>query len=507
MTGLRASALFALAVSALVPAAASACPEPAVTGVQPCDAELKAAMQGAGAGTLGNAGWPIHTMHSGLGASSQVVSGWVPCVILSAVATTESNWHQFGYVACGQSAQTLVSFDCGYGIGQITSGMDGSGGFSPSRVASDATYNMSVSANIMISKWEYTSAVDPNDPKIAEDWYFALWGYNGLATKNNPNTHPNTLGLYYDPDSPQYPRDQWAYQEIVLGYALHPRDGADGQPRWPSTRITHIDFTEICSACGNPGGSLVVSRVSPEHSGDCVAAGPVYGAKYVAQSFPLASKGAVTLHPGETAAATLEMQNTGTAPWDSNTRLATTGPRDRSSPFYGPDWLAPNRLAQVGGTVAPGSNFTFSFTFKAPDTPGDYSEHYGFVQEGVTWFGEPGQAGPPDEQIEAHLIVLEPEPADAGAPAGSDASAPGDGSTSIKVDSGWTFKEDSGTAAHSDGGNPIVPADGGAGADASGGGAVGSACGCASSSSPIASGPLALALLVVLRATRRRNIS
>ncbi|HEY3449110.1 MAG TPA: NBR1-Ig-like domain-containing protein [Myxococcales bacterium] len=506
MSGLRVFGLFA-ALSIAAPAVCgAACPEPAITGVQPCDTVLKAAMTGAGAGTLGSAGWPIKTMHAYLGANAKVVPGWVPCVILSAVATTESNWHQFGYVSCGNSAETLVSFDCGYGIGQITSGMDGTGGFSPSRVAADATYNMSVSANIMISKWEYTSAVDPNDPKIAEDWYFALWGYNGLAVKNNPNTHPETLGSYYNPDSPAYPRSSYAYQEVVLGYALYPRNGSDGAPRWPSTKLTHINFTEICSACGNPGSSLVVSRVSPEHSGDCVPTGPDYAAQYVAQSFPLASKGAVTLRPGETAAATLEMKNVGLKAWDSNTRLATTGPRDRSSPFFGPDWLAADRLAQVTGTVEPGSNFTFAFTFQGPDVPGDYSEHYGFVQEGVTWFGDPGQGGPPDEQIEAHLIVLPPEPADAGSPAGPDASAPpkADASTSIiKSDAGSTLRPDAGGQVEPlpDGGT-VAKADG----SANDPGAVGSGCGCAVSTTAFG-WPLALLALGALRRPRRRNFS
>ncbi|MBI5548486.1 MAG: hypothetical protein HY901_31780, partial [Deltaproteobacteria bacterium] len=344
-TGARLSVLLCLAGAgglAARPAQAD-CPEPEVNGIQPCDTVLKPAMINAGSGTLGSAGWAIKTMHAGVDASSQVVAGWVPCVILSAVATTESGWHQFGYVPCGQSAATLISFDCGYGIGQITSGMDGSDGFSPSRVASDAVYNLSVSVNILISKWEYTAAVDPNDPRIAEDWYFALWGYNGLALKNNPNTHPNTVGTYYDPDNPAYPRSDYAYQEVVYGYALHPPTGSDGQPRWPSTKITHIDFSEICDACANPGGSLVVSRPSPEHSGDCVASGPDWAAQYVSQSFPLSGQGALTLHVGETAAASIVLKNTGLKAWNSQTRLATTGPRDRASPFAGPDWLAPHR--------------------------------------------------------------------------------------------------------------------------------------------------------------------
>lgn len=484
-----ARALAAFALVAIAPAAAhGACPEPAVTGVQPCDDVLRPTMIGAGAGTLGAAGAPLRTMHAYLGAAAKVVPGWVPCVILSSVAATESSWHQFGYVACGQRAPTLISFDCGYGIGQITSGMDGSAGFSPSRVAADPVYNMSVSANFMISKWEYTAAVTPNDPKIAEDWYFALWGYNGLATKNNPNTHPETLGTYYNPDNPAYPRANYAYQEIVLGYALYPRKGPDGTPRWPSTRITHIDFSEICSACGNPGSSLVVSRPSSEHSGDCVAAGPDWAAQFVAQSFPPASKGAVTLQPGESAAAYVELKNVGLKTWNSNTKLATTEPRDRASAFAGSDWAAPNRPAAVTGTVAPGGTYRFSFTFKAPpaQAPGDYAEFFGVVQEGTAWFSDP-----PENQIQAKVTVVPPAASDAGA-------APSDAGPADRRDGGPTPRADAAATAGDSGAPGSV--DGGETSDPS---LVGAGCGCASGQGLDRFRPLALLALVLARRRRR----
>jgi hypothetical protein len=312
--------------------------------------------------------------------------------------------------------------------------MDGSGGFSAQKVAADATYNLSVSVNILISKWEYTAAVTPNDPKIAEDWYFALWGYNGLAASNNPNTHTDTLGTYYDPTNPAYPRSHYAYQEIVLGYALHPTTGTDGTPRWPSTKITHINFSEICASCGNPGGTTVVSRPSPEHSGDCVSQVPDWAAQYVSQSFPLASQGAVTLHAGESTPAFIELKNVGAKSWDDKTRLGTTQPRDRASPFAASDWVSPSRPAQVAGSVASGDSFKFQFTFQAPDKPGDYTEFFGVVEEGVAWFSDPGQGGPPDDQLQAKLTVLPALPVDAGNTPGRDATSSTD--AGLVADSG-----------------------------------------------------------------------
>lgn len=135
-------------------------------------------------------------------------------------------------------------------------------------------------------------------------------------------------------------------------------------------------------------------------------AAPSYGATFVEQSFPLAVT-ALEMTAGETIGAFITLKNTGTAPWDSNTRLGTTEPRDRASPFADSSWLSPNRPAAVTGTVAPGESFKFSFNLRAPSEPGTYHEHFGVLQEGVTWFSDAGQGGPPDNQLEAQITVVE----------------------------------------------------------------------------------------------------
>jgi lysozyme len=137
------------------------------------------------------------------------------------------------------------------------------------------------------------------------------------------------------------------------------------------------------------------------------AGGADWAAQFVSQSFPYAST-AMTMTVGEEVAATLEMRNTGNKTWDASTRLGTSNPRDRASAFYdAKDWLAPNRLAQVSGSVAPGASYKFSFTFKAPPKPGTYFEYFDLVQEGVAWFSDPGQGGPPDDQLEVQIVVVE----------------------------------------------------------------------------------------------------
>jgi lysozyme len=132
-----------------------------------------------------------------------------------------------------------------------------------------------------------------------------------------------------------------------------------------------------------------------------------YGAAYVSQSWPLATT-TMQMTVNQTLPANIVLKNIGTKSWDGATHLGTTEPRDRTSPFAAPDWISPNRLAGLpaGMTVPPGGTFEFKFDFHAPSTPGMYDEHYGVVEDGVAWFSDPGQGGPPDSDIEAKIQVV-----------------------------------------------------------------------------------------------------
>jgi len=139
---------------------------------------------------------------------------------------------------------------------------------------------------------------------------------------------------------------------------------------------------------------------------------PFYAAEYVDQSFPLATT-ALKMVEGQVIASYVEFENTGGTAWDSNTQLGTTAPRNRTSPFADSTWLAPDRAAAVivndgGGTIKPGKSYKFTFDLQAPQTPDTYFEHFGLV-DGNIWFGDPGQGGPPDDDIEVQILVVAPE--------------------------------------------------------------------------------------------------
>lgn len=200
-----------------------------------------------------------------------------------------------------------------------------------------------------------------------------------------------------------------------------------------------------------------------------------WGGQFVSQSFPYASAGAVTIPAGGTHSVSLTMRNIGTNAWDSRTCLGTTVARDRTSPFAGPEWPGPNRPACVpaGTTVAMGATHTFTWVMHAPAATGHYDEHWGMLEEGVTWFSAAGQAGPPDTDLEGLFDVTSAPPGpDAGATDASaaDASPRADGSSDARdanepeVSAGDAARSDSASTgdARVDGGEE-GPAQGGCG--------------------------------------------
>jgi MYXO-CTERM domain-containing protein len=180
--------------------------------------------------------------------------------------------------------------------------------------------------------------------------------------------------------------------------------------------VVFMDKYEICGTCAQSQRVSYANAVLAAYG-----ATPDYSASYVSQSWPLASQPAFTVKCGQRVAAKIVLKNSGGKHWDSSTRLGTTQPRDRASIFGGADWISPNRAA-TSGSVAPGGDGTFAFSFDGPTgaacKPGTYHEYFGVVEEGVAWFSDSGQGGPPDNQIEAliDLVPGDPEPPDLAQP-------------------------------------------------------------------------------------------
>ncbi len=263
----------------------SACPPcrscrvAAASGANPSVTEMSTLFDRIAAGPMayGSLGWDFagrNTVGAGGGWCSgsgrrDTVAVTFPCVLLKAIYLTESSWRQF----CTTN-ETVISFDCGYGIAQVTSGMrrGETSAYDANRVASSAAYNVSVGAAILTDKWRASPCVGDNDPQVVEDWYFATWGYNGFSTRNNPNNPMfaadrrefRTPGL-----ASAQVRGNYPYQELVWGYAHYPLSAA----HYTGVALAYPARGEICASCGRPTASI--SRPAGSHRGTCPTAAPM----------------------------------------------------------------------------------------------------------------------------------------------------------------------------------------------------------------------------------------
>ncbi|MFT3770123.1 MAG: MYXO-CTERM sorting domain-containing protein [Minicystis sp.] len=245
------------------------CGVPAQPGKNPSTAEWQPIFDlvSQGPAAWGDAGPSVTDIGQGCGKPEPLhsVPARFPCELLKAIAMIESGWRQFCVPdtpddQVGGASRTIISFDCGYGVGQVTSGMHTgeSPGFDRDRVAGDPTYNLATGTRILASKWKATECVGDNQPAIIEDWYSATWAYNGLAYVNNPN-NPN-----YDPN-----RGVWdpavggaaPYQEKVFGRIEHTGG------KWDPTSVAYPNPGDIGTS-GSPNELPEPDCASPTDCGN-----------------------------------------------------------------------------------------------------------------------------------------------------------------------------------------------------------------------------------------------
>ncbi|SCY89774.1 S-layer homology domain-containing protein [Alkaliphilus peptidifermentans] len=159
----------------------------------------------------------------------------IPSVILKAIAWKESRYQQFD-----SNGQPFVSAG-NTGIMQINrvhKHLD------QDKLRNDIRYNIEAGADVLLGRWYSTGRIYPTigdmDPNILENWYFALWGYNGWVARNNPNVSGDK-----------------AYQEQIFQLI---RDKYDQS-------ITSIDASLLPSS-GLPKGSLKIPTPEIHHFGD-----------------------------------------------------------------------------------------------------------------------------------------------------------------------------------------------------------------------------------------------
>jgi hypothetical protein len=227
--------------------------------------------------------------------------------------------------------------------------------------------------------------------------------------------------------------------------------------------VVFMDKYEICGTCDQTNRVNYAKAVLAAYG-----VTPDWSATFVSQSWPYASAPAFQVKCGGSVAAKITLKNSGAKAWNSSTRLGTTEARDRASIFAGSDWIATNRAA-TSGAVAPGNNGTFAFSFHGPTgadcKPGTYKEYFGVVQDGVAWFSDSGQGGPPDNQLEALIDLVPGDPTPAGADMGDSGGGGSGGGPGDGVDGGTIYYGDLGDNGGGAADNPESGGSGGNGVD------------------------------------------
>ena len=166
----------------------------------------------------------------------------IPSILLKAIARVESCYEHYNKDGSPKITGTSI------GLMQIN---NRSGGYDSEKLKYDIMYNIEAGADVLLSKWNMSSnnkvsSVGNMDPNILENWYFALWAYNGWVGSNNPHTISSYAKKY-------------TYQQLVYDVIEKEYGG----------KIHNIDFSYL-PATGKPSRSLAVPTPLYTNSGGII---------------------------------------------------------------------------------------------------------------------------------------------------------------------------------------------------------------------------------------------
>jgi len=164
----------------------------------------------------------------------------IPAILLKGIARVESVYKHFNSDGSPKICGTSI------GLMQINNVY---GGYDNYRLKHDILYNIEAGADVLLSKWTMSStnqvsSVGNMDPNILENWYFALWAYNGWTVSNNP----------VSPYAKKYTYQQLVYDVIEKEYGK---------------KIHNIDFSYLPRE-GKPSRSLRVPTPANFSSGNII---------------------------------------------------------------------------------------------------------------------------------------------------------------------------------------------------------------------------------------------
>lgn len=162
----------------------------------------------------------------------------IPSIIMKCIAKKESSFRQFD-----SNGKPFMGANRYIGIMQI----DKEGNiYNLEKLKNDPVYNIEAGADHLLSKWKTANdkmtQIGNMDPNILEHWYFALWGYNGLLDRNDPNKSDRT------------------YQDNIYEIALKDYN----------QKINPINKRSVPSRGGYPRNDRRISTPEEYHEGDII---------------------------------------------------------------------------------------------------------------------------------------------------------------------------------------------------------------------------------------------
>jgi hypothetical protein len=280
----------------------------------------------------------------------------IPSVILMGIAYNESGWRQFD--SSGNPVihyNSSSSFDIG--IMQINS----VGRSDINKLETDIYYNIDIGAKILDGKWKITPGIGDRDRNVLENWYYAIWAYNGFSYTNNPN---NPEGRHY--------------QDRVIANVAKQVLGSDGQPLWTPVQISKPDPSEIL----NPPDWIPTP--TPFHYGD------LYSNIYEGDNARLLAGPDNSVIPvGSGFSISFEMQNVGTTTWKNVASSQNGGYHATLKIGKGSNLKEIEK--SISSSVEPGENTIFTFTTSVAEE-GEYNLTFE-MYDGINPFGPSIQAG------------------------------------------------------------------------------------------------------------------
>ncbi|MFE3858404.1 hypothetical protein ACFXPN_45650 [Streptomyces griseorubiginosus] len=178
--------------------------------------------------------------------------GTVPAQVMLGILAQESNFKQASWHSVpGDGGNPLTgdyygnadsihyypnngAADCGYGIAQVTAGMNEAkpDPYEPTQayaIATDYAANIAAGLQILSKTWNELKGLGMNvntgNSAYVENWFMALWGYNsGVYSDTSANGGQVGLGWFNNPANPIYRADRLPFLRASYDDASHPAD-------------------------------------------------------------------------------------------------------------------------------------------------------------------------------------------------------------------------------------------------------------------------------------------